>query len=95
MPIDKAFLDKRIAAAKKEIVALETGISEIAAGMQQYTLDTGQTRQTVTKANLGSMRLQLNSAMNRLSMLCQRRDGTSTFNARGVGRARFGQGRRV
>lgn len=95
MPITKAFLDDRIAAAKKEIVALEAAILAVAGGMQQYTLDTGQTRQTVTKANLGSMRLQLDSALNRLSMLCQRRDGTSTFNARGVGRARFGQGRRI
>ena len=44
-------------------------------GMQSYTLDTGQTRQTVTRFELASLQRQLDSLMNRLATLEARKTG--------------------
>ena len=73
--IDCDWLDARIAAVKAEIVALEAAITAVASGAQMYQLDTGQTRQLVTKANLSSLRLQLADAESRLSAYDMRKCG--------------------
>ncbi len=49
----------RIAAKKALIIAYETAITALSTGAQSYQLNTGQTQQLVTRANLGSMRLVL------------------------------------
>lgn len=72
---DTAWLDARIEATKKLVVAYEDAILALAGGAQQYSLDTGQTRQSVTKANLSSLRDMLNSLENRLATLEARRCG--------------------
>lgn len=77
MATTETFLDKRIAATEKAIEAVEAAITSVSSGAQQYTLDTGQTRQTVTKSSLGSLRLQLDQLDNRYTTLCARRDGAS------------------
>ena len=81
MPLSLAYLDKHIATAEEIVDALEAAILAVTApgGAQSYTLDTGQSRQVVSKADLGSMRLQLTAAENRLSELCVRRDGASHY----------------
>jgi hypothetical protein len=66
---DREWLEARIERTKAMIVAYEAAIEAIANGAQSYSLDTGQTRQTVTKANLGSLRKHLDSLENRLSSL--------------------------
>lgn len=79
--IDDAFLDQEIATLKTMITAIGTAITVLVSGQQSYTLDTGQTRQTVTKADLGSLRLQRNALMNELAVLDVRRNGTGVSTA--------------
>ena len=76
------YLDARIARTKTIIIAYEDALEAIAGGAQQYSLDTGQTRQTVTKANVASLRLALDSAENRLAVLDARRFGNGSFYGR-------------
>jgi len=57
--ITTEWLEARIAAKQVAIVAYEAAILALASGAQTYSLDTGQTRQTVTKANLTEMRKTL------------------------------------
>lgn len=84
MATDAAFLDARIARTKEMIVAYEDALMAIAGGAQSYTIDTGQTRQVVTKGNVSSMRDALHSWENRLRMLCNERDGGGSFIGRGI-----------
>lgn len=73
---DAEWLDARIEKTKTLIEAIEDAIAAVSVGgVQSYMLNTGQTQQQVTKANLGSMRLQLDSLENRLSTLQARRCG--------------------
>lgn len=73
------WLDARIARTKELIVAYEDAIEAISSGAQSYTLNTGQTTQSVTKANVGSLRIQLDSLENRLATLIARRCGSSRY----------------
>lgn len=75
--IDDDWLAARIAATKLLIEAVEAAITEVTGGAQSYTLDSGQTRQSVTRGTLGSLRLQLDSLDNRLATLDARRCGAS------------------
>lgn len=79
---DNAWLDVRIARTKTIIEKLEDAIEAIALGAQQYSLDTGQTRQTVTKANIASVKNTLDMMERRLASLEARRCRTGTFYAR-------------
>lgn len=65
--IDREWIEARIEATKAAIVAHEEALVALASGAQSYVLDTGQTRQQVTKANIGSLRLALEALENRLS----------------------------
>lgn len=76
--ITREWLEARVTATKAMIIAYENAILALAGGSQSYSLDTGQTRQTVTKADLGSLRLQLNELENRLSVLDARLCGAGT-----------------
>lgn len=69
MPVDVVWIQERIAATKLAIIAYENAILVLSNGVQSYSLDTGQTRQTVTKHQLGSLRLQLTDLENRLQNL--------------------------
>ena len=83
--MDAAFLQERIDKVKAQIVAYEDAIDALVVqGMQSYTLDTGQTRQTVTRFELSSLQSQLDSLMNRLATLQARQTGC---NVRTVGPA--------
>lgn len=76
---ERAFYEARIAATEASIVAYETGLDAFAAGAASYTLDTGQTRQTVTKANITEMRRHLDSLYNRRATLKARLDGAASI----------------
>lgn len=82
MSIDTAWLDARIAATQLSIEAYEAAEAAIGTGgAQSYTLDTGQSRQTVTKANITEIRKTLDSLYARYSNLCNRRNGGQTKQA--------------
>ena len=76
---DPVWLEQRIERTKALIVKIEDAIDQLSTGaVQSYTLSTGQTSQTVTKANLGSLRATLSDLESRLSSLCARLTGGST-----------------
>jgi len=57
------WIQSRITALETAIVAYETAMIALASGAQSYSLDTGQTRQSVTKTDVGSMRLAMKAAV--------------------------------
>ena len=69
---DTAFWEARLAAKKAAIVAYEAAITAVAGGAQSYSLDTGQTRQVVTKANITEMRNMVAQLESDISTLQQR-----------------------
>lgn len=77
------WLDDRIKATEKAIEEAEQAEADIMAGTaQSYTLDTGQTRQSVTKLNIGSLRQYIDTLYNRRATLLARRDGSGSRTAR-------------
>lgn len=76
---DSTWLEARIAKTKLMIEAYEDAILALSTGAQSYSLDTGQTRQTVTQANLGSMRSTLDALENRLTTLEARLNGAAVI----------------
>lgn len=71
--MDEAWLRARIAVARAIIEAYETAILSLSSGeVQSFTLDTGQTRQTVTKKDLARLGAALGDAENRLAYLEKR-----------------------
>ena len=67
---DSAFLQQRLTACEAAITAYETALAAFAVGgVQSYTMDTGQTRQTVTKANLTEIRRMRAELMNERAIL--------------------------
>lgn len=67
--MDRAFLLGRIDATKLQIIAYENAAIALSSGVQSYTLDTGQDRQTVTRADIRSIQLNIDQLYNRLTML--------------------------
>ena len=53
---DAVWIQQRIDRTRATIIATENAIDAIQAGAQSYSLDTGQTRQSVTKANIAELR---------------------------------------
>jgi hypothetical protein len=76
---ERAWLDARIVATRTAIEATETAIIAVSGGAQSYTLDTGQSRQTVTKATLGEVKNALSALYNLLAWLKTKRDGSSFY----------------
>lgn len=71
------FLENRLTATQNAIIAYEDAITALATnGVSSYTLDTGQSRQVVTRLELGSMRLTLDNLYNRCATLEARLNGT-------------------
>ncbi len=62
------WIETRLERTETSIVAVEDAIDALVGGAQTYSLDTGQTRQSVTKANLTELR-------NLLQTLEERREG--------------------
>jgi hypothetical protein len=80
---DRQFWLDRIEKTKQLIIAWEDAeLALSAGGVQSYTLDTGQTRQTVTKADLGTIRNTIDGLMNRLVTLEARINGSGVVNVR-------------
>lgn len=77
--MDSEFIQARIDATKLAIVAYEDAVLAlgVAGGVQSYTLDTGQSRQTVTRADLDKLNDIINSLYNRCATLGARLNGGS------------------
>lgn len=78
--MDAAFLQDRIDRTKAQIVAVEDVVTAMIAdpddgGTKAYTLNTGQTVQTVTKRDLPRLETLVDSLMNRLVTLQTRQNG--------------------
>lgn len=68
--MDQSFTESRIAACKARIVALEAAFLAVSSGnVASYTLDTGQTREVVTKKSLGVLQRTLDAELNLLVVL--------------------------
>lgn len=63
---DREWIEARIAATKTAIVAYEEAIIALSSGAQMYSLDTGQTKQTVMKSQLTQIRTMLSELEDRL-----------------------------
>lgn len=79
---DRTFWEARLAAKKAALAAYDLAITALAGGAQSYSLDTGQTRQVVTKANLTEMRNVMRILETDISTLNQRLCGSGRFQVR-------------
>lgn len=79
---DSTWLKERIAAKKALLLAFDAAMTALARGAQSYSIDTGQTRQTVTKANLTEMRNMIAQLESEISTLQMRLSGCGRFIAR-------------
>jgi len=75
--MDNSWLDSRITATKTAIESYEAAHAALASGtVDTFTIDTGQTRQVVTKKNMSGLEAAINAAYNRLAVLEARRYGS-------------------
>lgn len=77
--MDRKFIKERITVTKAMIVAYEDAVTALGTqgGVVSYTLDTGQSRQTVTRADISSLNRMLDSLYNRLATFEARLYGAS------------------
>ena len=81
--MDKAFIQARIDATKLQIVAFEDAVLALGeGGIQSYTIDTGQTRNTVTKFDIEWINGVIDGLYNRCATLQARLDGSGTVMVR-------------
>lgn len=81
--MDSTFLNDRITATKNQIAALEDAALSLSSGaITSYTLDTGQSRQVVTKSNISLINKTIDSLYNRLATLEARLNGSGTVVGR-------------
>ena len=78
------WLVERITKTKAIIVAIEDALTALAGanGVQSYTLDTGQGRQTVTRESVATLQGQLDSLYNRVATLEARAYGSGVVIVR-------------
>lgn len=79
---DRAFWQGRLDKKKAQLAECDDAISALTAGAQTYSIDTGQTRQTVTKANLTELRNRASTLEAEISALMQRLGGCGTLQVR-------------
>lgn len=79
--LDYEWLTERITATKNAITAYEDAqLAFSTSGIQSYSIDTGQSKQTVTRANVTEINKTINSLYNRLATLQARRDGSGVVH---------------
>ncbi len=80
--MDKAFIQGRIAVIQTQIIAYDEALFQLAAGVETYSLDTGQTRTTVTKLDIDKINKIIDSLENRCLMLSIRINGGGSTQVR-------------
>lgn len=80
-----AFWTEQVTAIKAQITKLNSTISDLSCGaIISYTLDTGQSRQTVTKVSIEILYAERRRLMNELACLDARINGSgSSYGAAG------------
>lgn len=77
------FLKAQLVLVEAAITATITAITAVTTGgLASYSFDTGQTRQTVTKSNLGSIRMQLDNLYSLRGWLKSQICGTGSYYVR-------------
>jgi hypothetical protein len=77
--ITATWLQSRIDKTKTAIESIEDAILALSTGkLQSYTIDTGQTRQTVTKKDISRLNVDLDKLYLRLDWLDARLNGSGT-----------------
>lgn len=80
MSITNDFLDEQIAETKALIKSHQAAQLAISSGqLDVYTLDTNQSRVTVTRQNLSVLKNVTKSLLNQLSVLCAARTGSGSY----------------
>lgn len=74
-----AYLQERIEVTKSLILIYEDAVAALGGGAQSYTLDTGQTRTTVTKSSLKGLHETLDGLYNRLAVFEARLNGSGSI----------------
>lgn len=83
--MDREFIQARIDATKAQIIAYEDAALALAnGGVQSYVLDTGQSRQSVTRLDLEWIQKTIDGLYNRCATLEARLNGSGTVNVRPV-----------
>lgn len=73
------FWQERLEATKAQIILYEDAIMQLSTGaVQSYSLNTGQTTQSVTRFDLNRLQATLDSLLNRLATLEARVCGSGT-----------------
>lgn len=77
--MSRDYFASKIAVVQAQIDAYEAALTVLAAanGVQQYSLDTGQTRQSVTRADIPALNKTLDSLYDRLATFEARVKGAS------------------
>jgi hypothetical protein len=76
--MDATFIQSRIDATKSQIESYENAALALSTGgIQSYTFDTGQGRQTITKLEVRSLQITIDQLYSRLSSLEARLFGGS------------------
>ena len=74
--MDNTFLLEQVTSIKARIVALQAAELALASdAIQEYTLDTGQSIQRVTKVNIATLQRAINGLYNQYATLCARLEG--------------------
>lgn len=78
--MNREFIKARITATEALIEQFENALEALTVQrVQSYTIDTGQTRQNVTRLDLASLQAQLEGLYNRLATLEARLNGASFY----------------
>jgi aspartate aminotransferase-like enzyme len=81
---DLDFEKEQLEDVKAQIRAYRTALTAFATnnGLKSYVLDSGQSKQTVTRQDIDKMKEVLNDLMNEYSILCARVNGTGVTTGR-------------
>jgi hypothetical protein len=80
--VSSTYWSERLATVKALIAAYDAALLALATGQQSYTIDTGQTRNTVTQYDIASLKNVRASLLNELSTLEVRSGCGGTFYGR-------------
>lgn len=77
--MDRAFLEERITKIKERIIAYEDAMLAISSGaIEEYRIDTGQTKTTVKKSNINTLQDVIDRMLNQLCVYQTRLNGGGT-----------------
>ncbi len=70
------FLQERLAAKKAQLAELDAAVTAVNTGVQEYELDTGHSRQMVTRSNIDTFHKQMRTLEDEICRLEDRLNGS-------------------